>query len=63
MTLVRRMKTKKKSIAEMFRKILLKINNFQAVKKRHFSTYKTKPVSVTMEMDRRNTMYLPVVLT
>ena len=46
----------------MFRKILLKINDFQAVKKRHFNTYKTKPVSVTMEMDRRNTMYLPVVL-
>ena len=54
---------KKKSIEEIFRKILLKIDNFHRVKKIHISTYKTKPASVTMETDIRNIMYLPVELT
>ena len=48
----------KKSIEEIFRKLLLKIDDFHRVKKRHFSIYKTRPVSVTMETDRKNIMLL-----
>ena len=56
------MKIKKNSIEEIFRKILLKIDNFHRVEKRHFSIYKTRPVSVSMETDRKNIMYLIVLL-
>ena len=31
--------------------------SFSYSEKRHFSIYKTRPVSVTMEMDRKNIMY------
>ena len=42
---------KKESIEEFFRKIILKIDHFHRVKKRHFSIHKTRPISVTMETD------------
>ena len=54
---------KKKSIEEIFRKILLKIDNFHSVEKDSLVyTEQSQPVSDTMETDRRNSICIPVVL-
>ena len=59
MSFSQRNENKKQSIEE----ILLKIDNFHRVEKGDFSIYKSRPVFVTMETDRRNIIYKMVVVT